>query len=113
MKDEQVQSEGKEVHFTNVGSSVNDDGVTIYSFDSAVIVDGVETGSQKGQTIEVTEDEPVEVTFRKLADDTHKVFVNGDAIGYGALDSGVGMTPAQLEHSASTPEADADIVPEA
>ena len=102
----------KEVHFTNAVSSVNDDGQTIFTFDSAVIEDGVETGSQKGHTAVVLDGDTVEATFRKLADDICKLFLNGESIGFGALNEGVGMTPAQLEHSADTPEADADVVPE-
>lgn len=103
----------KEVHFTNAISLANEDGKMVFTFDSLVIVDGVESGSQKGMTVIVQDGDTVEETFRKLADDNAEIFLNGESIGFGALNDGTGMTPAQLEHSASTPEADADIVPEA
>ncbi len=100
------------VYFNNVGSIVNDDGAIVYHFDTLIIKNGEETGHQNGQSVIGADGDSVEVTFRKLADDTCELFINGESIGFGALDGGEGMTPAQLEHSASTPEADADIVPE-
>ena len=103
----------KEVHFTDAVSSSTEDGRQIFTFNQKVIVDGVETGSQNGREVEVLDGDTVEATFRKLADDTCELFLNGESIGFGALNGGVGMTPAQLEHSADTPEADADVVPEA
>lgn len=46
--------------------------------------------------------------YRKLADDTVEIMVNGTSIGFGALNAGAGMTRVQLENSANTKEADAD-----
>lgn len=103
----------KQVHFTNAVSSINEEGKEVYTFDSVLYENDEVIGSQKEQSIVVQEGDTVQATFRKLCDEDIEVFLNGESIGFGATNFGIGMTPEQLENSANTPEADASFVPPA
>lgn len=93
--------------FQEVRATGMDESKRLFSFNSSLSFDDVLMTSSVGlASIEIPADADLNSEIRKMADKDIEIFVNGESIGFGALNHGVGMTAEQLAHDAATPEAD-------
>lgn len=82
-----------------------------YSYHFNLVERNEETGEEVEKisgdnSVLKVEGEDLNKTLRKIADNDIEIFVNENSIGFGALNHGVGMTEAELEAKAETPEQD-------